>query len=401
MNLELDATVVFEKNYDSDKRIVVNRGGTRSSKTVSLSQLAVLFLFTGYVMPNVRIAKGVWTTVRKWSVTLDGTVIRDFEEELHKHNLYEHVEHNKTKKLYKYKERIVEFIGIDNEQKVRGAKRTILHCNEANELTYADFKQLIRRTEHRAYIDFNPNDEEVWINTELEKVRAQVKKDVDVIVSTYQDNPYLSKELIEEIEYERQVDPESWEVYGLGNYGKRKGLIFSNWGIVDSLPAGAERKAIGLDFGFTNDPSAIIDVYYQNGELWLDELCYKSGLTNPKIVEELVLFNIGRSKVIADSSEPKSIAEIKELGINVIGAEKGPDSVNNSIDVLKRFRINITARSINLIKEFKRYKWKVDKNGNTLNEPVDYMNHGIDAVRYVALNELSHFKKFSGKYTVL
>ncbi len=401
MNLDLEATPIFEKNYDSPKRVVVNRGGTRSSKTYSIAQLSILFLFTGYVMPGVKLSKGVWTVVRKWSVTLDATVIRDFEDILNECAVFDQVEHNKTKKLYKYKDRIVEFIGIDKEQKARGAKRDILYCNEANELNYEDFKQLNRRTKHRVYVDFNPDDEEIWINKEIEQVRQHIKKDVEVIVSTYKDNTFLSQELIDEIEYEKLVDPESWEVYGLGSYGKKKGIIFNNWTIVDAIPEGIQRKGLGMDFGFTNDPTSLIDIYMTDGEIWLDELLYHQGLTNQKIGEHLRLFNIGRSEVIADSSEPKSIAEIKTMGFNVVGAEKGPDSVNNSIDILKRFKINITAKSTNLIKEFKRYKWKVDKNGNVLNEPVDYMNHGIDATRYFALNKLSQYQKYSGKYTIL
>lgn len=401
MIIDLEGTPVFEKNYDSDKRIVTNRGGTRSSKTYSLAQLAVLFLFTGYVKPGLRLKKGVWSTVRKWSVTLDATVIRDFEEILNDKELFQHIEHNKTRKTYKYKERICEFIGIDKEQKARGAKRDVLYCNEANELTYEDFKQLNRRTQHRVYIDFNPDDEEVWINKEIEQVRQYLKKDVEVIVSTYQDNTFLSPELIAEIEYEKIADPESWEVYGLGSYGKKKGIIFNNWKIVDSIPEGVTRKGLGLDFGFTNDPTAAIDVYMTDGELWVDELIYSQGLTNPMIAEKLISFGIGGAEVIADSSEPKSIQEIKSMGVNISGANKGPDSVNASIDILKRFKINVTARSTNLQKELKRYKWKTDKNGNVLNEPVDYMNHGIDALRYFALNNLSQYKKYSGKYTIL
>lgn len=403
MNLNLNCTPVFEKNYETPKRIVVNRGGTRSSKTVSLAQLAVLFLFTGYVKPGIRLEKGVWTTARKWSTTLDSTVIRDFEEELEKLAVFDLIQHNKTKKTYRFKhgkaDRLVEFIGVDNEQKARGAKRDVLHCNEGNELSYEEYKQLNRRTLHRVYIDFNPDDEDIWINKELEQVRQSLNGDVEVIVSTYLDNTFLPDELKKEIEYEREVDPESWEVYGKGNYGKRKGIIFNNWDVVDSIPAGIERKGIGLDFGFTNDPTAAVDVYMTDGEIWLNELFYEQALTNPMIADKLRI--LGRADVIADSSEPKSIAEIKSQGIRIEGAQKGPDSVNSSIDILKRFKIHITASSTNLIKEFKRYKWKTDKNGNALNEPVDFMNHGIDAVRYFALNKLGQYKKFTGKYTVV
>jgi phage terminase large subunit len=349
----------------------------------------------------VTLKNGVWTTVRKWSVTLDSTVIRDFEELLHENGLYDLIIHNKTKKTYKYKGRIVEFTGIDNEQKARGAKRDVLHCNEGNELTYEDFKQLNRRTLHRVYIDFNPDDEEIWINKELEQVRQHTKCDVEVIVSTYLDNTFLPKELKDEIEYEAIADPESWEVYGKGNYGKKKGIIFNNWDIVQEIPKDAKRTGIGLDFGFTNDPSACVDVYMSEGALWVNELFYENGLTNPKISEKLLNLAIQRTEVIGDSSEPKSIAEIKSMGINIVGANKGPDSVNASIDILHRFKIHITANSTNLLSEIKRYKWKVNKNGESMNEPIDFKNHAIDALRYLALNKLSHYQKYNGNYTIL
>jgi phage terminase large subunit len=329
---------------------------------------------------------------------LDATVIRDFEEELNKQEIYGAIKHNKTKKTYEYGGRMVEFIGADDEQKLRGAKRNILYCNEANELKYREeFFQLLMRTEDKVFIDFNPDDENVWINTELEQKRQHEKGDVEVIVSTYRDNTFLPKSLIEEIEYLERTDPEFWKVYGLGQYGKKYGLIFPDYQIVDQ-PTGT-LVGYGADFGFTNDPSTLIAVYKQDGGLILHELLYQRGLTNQDLADRYRALGVsGDDEVIADSAEPKSIEELYRLGINIHPAEKGPDSIKNGIDILKRYKLSVTSSSVNLLKELRSYKWAEDKDGNPLNKPVDYLNHAIDAARYLALNKLSESQ--TGWYVV-
>lgn len=398
--MKLETTPVFTQNYSSEKKIVINRGGTRSSKTVSVVQQCVLWLISGQLTRDTYIPKGVWSTVRKYSTTLDATVIRDFEEELNKHKIFELIQHNKTKKTYKYGDRLVEFIGADDEQKLRGAKRNILYCNEGNELDFKkEFFQLLMRTEDKIIIDFNPDDENIWINTELEQKRLFEKGDVDVIVSTYKDNTFLPKSLVAEIEYLEKTDPEFWKIYGLGQYGKLFGLIFENYNVVSEIPKDATMVGIGIDFGFTNDPCAILEVYKQDGELWINEIEYKRGMTNMDIGNRLKDVSIDDySYIVADSAEPKSIQEICNQGFNVYPAQKGADSINVSIDILKRYKLNITQNSTNLIKELRTYKWKLDKTGNSLNTPVDYNNHAIDALRYVALNVLMN--SHSGIYHI-
>jgi phage terminase large subunit len=389
--MKLDVTPVFTRNYASEKKIKINRGGTRSSKTRSIAQLAVLWLFTGQISRNRSIEKGVWSTVRKYSTTLDATVIRDFEEELDKQGLYGSLNHNKTKRTYVYGDRMVEFFGADDEKKLRGAKRNILYCNEANELAFkTQFFQLIIRTTDDVFIDFNPDDENVWINTELEQKRALEMQDVEVIVSTYKDNTFLPASLIKEIEYLEKTDPEFWKIYGLGQYGKVYGVIFENYNVINEIPKEAKYIATGMDFGFTNDPTAILQVYEQNGELYINELEYKRGLTNLDIGTRLKQLEVNEQNyIVADSAEPKSIQEIYNQRFNIHPAEKGKDSIKNSIDILKRYKLNITSKSSNLLKEIKTYKWATDKSGNSINEPVDYNNHLIDALRYVALNKLN------------
>jgi phage terminase large subunit len=397
--MQLDVTPVFTKNYASEKKIKVNRGGTRSSKTRSIAQISVLWLFTGQISRTRKIMSGVWSTVRKYAATLDATVIRDFEEELKKQDLYGLLKHNKTKRTYEFGGRMVEFFGADDEKKLRGSKRKILYANEANELQFKkQFFQLLIRTEEDIFIDFNPDDENVWINTEIEQKRVAEMGDVEVIVSTYKDNTFLPESLIKEIEYLERTDPEFWKIYGLGQYGKVFGVIFENYNVVKEIPEDAKFIANGGDFGFTNDPTAVLEVYEQNGELWINELIYQRGLTNPDIAKRLIELKVDKKQTVFDSSEPKSIEELNRLTIRVEGAIKGADSVRNSIDILKRYKLNITSRSVNLLNEIKTYKWLADKNGNSINEPIDYNNHLVDALRYVALNKLR--KNGSGKYHV-
>ena len=392
----MEVTAIFERNYDSTAKIVVNRGGTRSSKTYSINQICALWLITGKYGENEYLSEGTWTSVRKYRTNLDGTIIRDFEEILKSNNWYDIVQHNKTKKTYKFRNRLVEFIGADDQQKLRGAKRNILYCNEANELEYKqEFFQLLMRTENKIFVDFNPDDEQVWINQELEIKRSKEVGDVDVIVSNYKDNIYLPKSLIKEIEYLQQTDKEFWKIYGLGEYGNISGIVFENVNYVDTMPD-CKLVAYGLDFGYSLDPSACVAVYRKDDELYLKEILYEKGLTNQDLANKLKPI-VERNEVICDSAEPKSIEELYRMNINAKGAVKGKDSILNGIDILKRFKINV-VNSSNLKKEFRSYKWAVDKYGNSLQKPVDKFNHLLDALRYVAL---IHLKKHNrGWYAV-
>lgn len=389
--LTIDCTEIFERNYDTDKKIVVNRGGTRSSKTYSINQLCALWLITGNYGEGQYLYEGVWTSVRKYRTNLDGTIIRDFIEILKNSNWYDKIEHNKTKKTFKFRNRLVEFIGADDQQKLRGAKRNILYCNEANELEYKqEFFQLLMRTENKIFVDFNPDDEQVWINQELEIKRSNEVGDVEVIVSNYKDNSFLPHSLVKEIEYLQHTDKEFWKIYGLGEYGNISGLIYENVSFVNTMPD-CKLIAYGLDFGYSLDPSACIGVYRLGDELYLQEILYEKGLTNQDLADRLKPI-VGRAEVICDSAEPKSIEEMYRLGLNSKPAVKGKDSILNGIDILKRFKINV-VNSSNLKKEFRSYKWAVDKYGNSLQKPVDKFNHLLDALRYVALIHLKQHNR--------
>lgn len=384
---ELHVTGVFRKNfYESTKKIVVNRGGTRSSKTYSVCQQLMVWLFTGYIRANQKIETGVASVVRKYSTTLSKTVMRDFEEILKENDLYRLVDHHKTDRTYSFNGRMVEFFGADDQQKIRGYKSNILFCNEANELGFkTEFFQLLVRTTDLLILDFNPSDPYIWINEEIEQKRAHEKGDVDVIISTYKDNGYLTRGQIEEIEYLQKTDAELWAVYGLGEYGKVHGLVFPNITIINEMPQGLKKYGYGLDFGFTNDVTATVACGILHGNcLYLDEIIYETALTNPLISANFEANGLRKKEdeIIADSAEPKSIQELNDLGWYVTGAYKGKDSVKHGIQALKKYKIHVTARSVNLQKEQKKYKWKVDRDGNVLNIPIDAYNHLWDAVRY-------------------
>ena len=225
---------IFEKNFYTDKRIVINRGGSSSGKTGTLIRMILVWLFHGQIDNSGKVFER-WTlsVVRKYTSNLTKSVLRDWENILDETETRQFLEINKTEKTYKFQNRTVEFIGIDDPQKARWPRREILYCNEANELTYEDFRQLAMRTNYRIFIDFNPDDEDIWINTELEQRRAITDGDVDVIVSTYRDNPFLSPEIVKELERLKDIDPIYWQVYGEGQYGRLEGRIFSFKEIVE------------------------------------------------------------------------------------------------------------------------------------------------------------------------
>ena len=284
----------------------------------------------------------------------------------------------------------IEFFSADQSDKLRGARRDVLFVNECNNITFESYHQLAIRTRRFIYLDYNPTSE-FWVHKELLS-----DKDAEMIILTYKDNEALDSELVKEIEKARDRAKEStywanwWKVYGLGQIGVIDGVIFSNWQIVKQIPEDAELLGYGLDFGFTNDPSALISVHKFNSELYIKELIYQTRLTNNDIVQRMIELGVDKYKdIIADSAEPKSIEDIYRGGFrNIYGAKKGADSIRNSIDKLQRYKINITESSTNLIKEFRGYVWTKDKNGNQTGEPIGINDHGIAALRYFALNKL-------------
>tara|TARA_R110002020_G_scaffold115102_6_gene264746 strand:- start:886 stop:1851 length:966 start_codon:yes stop_codon:yes gene_type:complete len=320
--------------------------------------------------------------------------MKDFFEIVNNLGIYDEGSHNKSDHTYTINGNTFEFISLDQPQKKRGAKRHFLFCNEANELTWEDFFQLIVRTEEKVYIDFNPSDAHHWI---YDKVLT--RDDSTFIKSTYLDNPFLPAELVKEIERLRDTDEEYWKIYGLGERGFSKAIIFPTVAVIGDVPKDATLISTGMDFGYTNDPTTLVEVYEKEGTLIFNELIYERGLTNYDITKRMASFGLDKRRhIFADSSEPKSIEEIYRLGYNVKPCIKGKDSINIGIDLLKRFKLQVTGSSTNVISEFNSYKWSEDKNGHLLNKPIDNHNHAIDAIRYAVTMVKS--KPNIGKYSI-
>lgn len=367
-------------------KIVVEQGGTRSGKTYNI----LLWLVLSYCGKN----KGkVITICRKTFPAVRATVMRDFFTILDKLNLYREVNHNKSNSEYVLNGNLVEFIALDQPQKVRGRKRDVLFCNEANELHYEDFRQLILRTTDFAILDYNPSDEYHWIYDQVIP-----RDDCEFYQTTYLDNPFLEDTVKEEIERLKLVNPDYWRVYGLGERAVSRSTVF-RFQVVDEIPETAKHLTYGLDFGFTNDPTAFVQVLKDGDHLYFHELLYDTGLTNQDIGRRFKEMNFQRSDVIwADGAEPKSIEELYRMGFNVKPAKKGGDSVNYGIDLMRRHLIFWTASSENGIREMRSYKYIEDKNGILTNTPEDNNNHLIDACRYAVMSTLN--KPNYGKYSI-
>lgn len=388
MEVNLQVTPVFEKNWTASKRFVINQGATRSSKTFSILQVLILKALESEYPLTISI-------VRKTLPALKKSVLRDFIQILETLGLYDITNHNKTDNTIQVNNSLFEFFSIDNAQKYRGSKRDILYVNEANELNYEDIFQLQIRTSQQIFLDYNPSDNQSWIYDLIDERLDEI----DFIKSTYLDNPFLEQVLIDEIERLKDTDEEYYRIYALGERGQTKDLVYQYHEIEDIPINKASLIALGLDWGYSQDPTAVVEVWKDGDSLYLNEVLYERGLTNSDITSRLNELGVLRiHDIIADSAEPKSIEELNRYGFKVKPAMKGPDSINNGIDILKRHRIHVTSSSVNLIKEFQRYKWMKDANGNLMNKPIDMFNHGLDAVRYVALNLLR--KSNQGKYNI-
>lgn len=373
-------TVLYQANYESEALITVNQGGTSSGKTYAIDQ--TLFNKLG------ERDKKVCTVVGQDIPNLRVGALRDALEIYENTPILQQLikSYNKSNLTFTFNNgSLMEFKSYDSPQDAKSGKRDYLFINEANGIPYPIFKELYLRTRIQTYIDYNPNSE-FWVHEHLIG-----KPHVKLLISDHTHNPFLPQHMRDNIEALREEDEELWKVYARGLTGKIEGLVFRKTAVVNEIPADAKLIAFGLDFGFTNDPTACVEVRLQNGELWVQEHLYDRGLTNPDIANKLQHVKDSRFEVVADSAEPKSIEELKRLGLKVEPAMKGPDSIKNSIDILKRYTINVTRGSVNLRKELDNYKWKVDRaTGKPLNEPIDAFNHAIDALRYVALNRLSN-----------
>lgn len=386
--MELKCSDILSQNndaYETHKyRIIANKGGTRSTKTWSLLQLMLTIATSQRVLVSV---------VSESMPHLRKGAMRDFEQILEGAQAKEdkHYTHNRTGHVYGFPNGgKIEFFSADSYTKVHGAQRDILFINECNNLEYEIFRQLAIRTSDTIFLDWNPRSR-FWFEEHLEG-----REDCTLIHSTYKDNPFLTPMQIAEIESNR-TDSNWWRVYGLGETGSVEGLVYTNWQISQSYPTDYKREFICIDFGFTNDPTAILRVRLQGGELWVDELCYQRGMLNADIVRVLKENNTPRNAdIVGDSAEQKSIAEINALGgFRAVPVTKGKGSVVAGITAVQAYKLNVTQQSLGTIDELRNYSWRRDINGNYINEPVDSYNHALDALRYGVTTFLQARKTYS------
>jgi phage terminase large subunit len=388
----LQKTTAQDKIGVLRKRVRIVRGGTSSSKTFSIIPMLIHHAVTN---PKQEIS-----VVAETIPHLRRGALRDFLKIMDMIGMYDDSCYNKSTMTYKFNSgSFIEFFSADNPAKLRGARRDVLFVNECNNIDWESYYQLAIRTRNFIYLDYNPV-AEFWVDTELMK-----DNDAEMIVLTYKDNEALDASIVKEIEKARDKAETSsywanwWRVYGLGEIGNLQGVVIDNWQQCETIPIDAKLVAYGTDFGFTNDPTTLIAVYKQEGKLWVDELLYRTNMTNSEIGNFYKTQNIGRSEIICDSAEPKSIEELRRQGFNVHPAMKGPDSIKIGIDILKRYDIMVTKRSTNLIKELRSYLWETDRDGKLTGKPIDHNNHAIDALRYVALNKLNN--RPAGKYATI
>ncbi|MDZ7876094.1 MAG: PBSX family phage terminase large subunit [Saprospiraceae bacterium] len=382
-------TIRYNPNYaflwhnieKSCVRRVVLEGGTRSGKTRSVLDFIIAHC-RKYEGAGIEIA-----IVRKTLAALKLTALKDFVEILKKYKIYSESIHNKTDNIFNIFGNKVQFFGADNDDKLRGFSCNILYINEGLELDLEEYRQLKMRTTGKIIIDYNPSETEHYMYDEFDIDDSAV-----LLKTTYLDNPFLPPLQVAEIELFKTTDKDYWRIFGEGKRGQMRNLVFPEWRIVQNIPTDGKKYGMGLDFGFTNDPSALVQCCIQNGEIWLDELLFERGLTNPDLSKAFKDLGLSKTATIhADSAEPKSIQELKNLGWNVTPAIKGNDSVRHSINSIKQYKINVTSRSLNIIKELRSYKWK-ERNGHQINEPIDRFNHGIDAFRYWAMGNLNQIR---------
>lgn len=383
---DIQTNVVWKHLETSKKRIIIEQGGSRSGKTYNI----LMWIVFGYCLRN---KNKIISICRKTFPALRTSALRDFLEILKTHELYKEEDHNKTSSEYKLNGNLIEFISLDSPTKVRGRKRDLLFINEANELYWEDWNQLIFRTIGRVILDYNPSDEFHWI---YDKVKT--REDADFFKTTYKNNKFLEESIVKEIERLQYTDENYWRIYGLGEIGQSKSTIF-DFREIETIPENAKFISLGMDFGFSNDPSVLCKIYLHDTNIYCEELFYRTGMTNRDIHNELLSLGIDRrDEIFADSAEPKTIDELHRFGWNIKRSTKGRDSINIGIDMLKRYTIHITKKSQNAIKEFRNYKWKEDRNGNILNQPEDKFNHFCDSLRYGVYTKLA--KPNYGKYAI-
>jgi len=371
---EFKAVTATRKLAKLDKRIRAAAGGTSASKTIS-----ILLILIAKAQVSANNNQSLLISIVSESLPhLKRGVMRDFINIMEGHNYFKESNWNRTDFIYTFGPNVkIEFFGVDSPDKVRGPRRDILFMNEANNCPFESFEQLEVRTKQEIWLDWNPTNE-FWFYTEILPFR---KDDLDFITLTYKDNESLDPNIVASIE-SRKHNKGWWNVYGLGQLGEVEGKIYKDWAIIDEIPHEARLERYGLDFGYANDPAALIALYYYNGGYIIDELLFRTHMSNRKVADFIMNSENPNALVIADSAEPKSIAEMQEYGVNIIGAQKGPGSRNQGIQYVQDQRVSVTKRSTNVIKAYRNYMWKTDRDGKIVEIPDHNLSDAMDAVRY-------------------
>jgi phage terminase large subunit len=381
-------TTSINKILSLNGRIKIIQGGTSAGKTFGILPILI---------DKCAKEKGLEVSVVAETIPhLRRGALKDFLKIMRWTNRYFDDRFNKTLLRYDFANgSSIEFFSADDASKLRGARRDILYINECNNVTFEAYNELAIRTKKEVYLDFNPANE-FWVHKELKD-----EPDTDFIILTYKDNEALDESIVSQIEKNRDKAATSsywanwWRVYGLGEVGSLEGVVFTNWKEIDTIPNEAKLIGIGLDFGYTNDPTAAIEIYNYNGTRIVNELVYRTGMVNSDIAKILPSGVI----IYADSSEPKSIEEIRRQGKTIKGVTKGADSINYGIDVMQRQDYLVTKQSTNLIKELRSYCWDTDKQGQRMRRPIDHYNHAIDALRYHEMEAIG-LKSNYGQYNI-
>lgn len=369
----MNVTYTFEKLLaafvDPKIRGIASKGGTRSSKTWSVLQLFHI-LCTSSEKPLIISCVAATLPMVKRGMQ------RDFKTILVTEGVWDENAFNKSEGTYTYPNGcMIEFFGVDNSSKVHGPARDILFVNEAQGIPREIFRQLDIRTRKKVVIDFNPV-RKFWGETEF------VGDRYITIRSTYKDNPYLTKEQVDAIEKNRN-DANWWRVYGEGETGGVEGNVYPTYEVIDEMPETFTGRCLGLDFGFVNDPTAIVDIRFHGWDLYVDLLCYETGLLNSHIADYLTGNMLNKLITVCDNAEQKSIVELQQRRIKAIPCVKGKGSVAGGIAQVKQFKLHVTKRSVKLLDELDNYKWIKDESTDTYtNEAIDAWNHALDALRY-------------------
>ena len=381
MEININTTVTFEHLLEAKNRITHHIGGTRSGKTYAVLQFLIVKALEG---------RETITVVRKTIPSLKRTVIKDFIDILKGLNIYNADNWNTTDRIYNFSDSTIQFINTDDGDKLRGIKSTILFVDEASEVDEESYFQLSIRTSGKIILAYNPTISPYhWLRQ---------MQDCERYVTNYKDNPYIPAEMVKAIEDLEFTNPKKYLIYGKGEYAPNERAIYK-FDIVDDFDA--EFVAFGLDWGYSQDPTAVVAVYKNGNDLYLEEVIYDKGLVMNDIADALNKKQIDKSyEIWCDSSEPRSVEELYRLGFNTKAVKKGPDSIKFGISVLQNYNLHILKTSQNLINEIYAYQYSTDKHGYTTDNPEGGLDHLLDAMRYVAMMKLSVKAQNKGKYAI-